>query len=348
MVAVKAQNLNRFLSEKAAAIRLFVIYGPDQGAVSECAGDIEALAARRDPAGGTLKRFTSEELSAEPGLLADEAYAGSLFGGAPIIRLRVTDGRHNVAGALEPLIERPPEEAWVIVEAGELRPAAPLRKLFEQSRAAAAVPCYASDPEEIAALARQVLREAGLEAEPDALDLLAAILGADRLATRNELEKLALYVHGKDHVRVEDVEAVVGENVEVRNEEVVDAALLGDGEAVERALARLRAEGQSPQALASAGIRQLIQMQVLALERQGGRTAARVVERARPPIFFKRKDAVTKIISRWSRDDLAGARDGLGQAVLGARRQAALEEALVSAALQRIAALGRRLARGRR
>jgi DNA polymerase III subunit delta len=348
MVAVKAQNLDRFLSDKAAATRLFLIYGPDQGAVSECAGEIEALARRRDPAGGTLKRFASEELSAAPGLLADEAYAGSLFGGAPILRLRVTDGRHNVAGALEPLIERPPEEAWVIVEAGELRPAAPLRKLFEQSASAASVACYASDPGEVARLCRQVLAEAGLEVEPDALAVLVSLLGADRMATRNELEKLVLFARGGGRVRIEDVEAIVGENVAVRGEEVVDAALLGDGEAVERALARLRAEGQSPQSLASAGIRQLIQMQALALERQDGRTAAQAVERARPPIFFKRRDAVTKIVSRWSRDDLAAARDWLGQALLGARRHSALEEALVSAALQRIAAIGQRLARGRR
>ncbi|HEX2256681.1 MAG TPA: DNA polymerase III subunit delta, partial [Afifellaceae bacterium] len=236
-------------------------------------------------------------------------------------------------------------EAWLIVEAGELRPAAPLRKLFEQSPVAAAVACYAGEARDVAALARQVLGAAGLEPEPDALELLAAILGADRLATRNELEKLALYAQGSGRVRVEDVEAMVGENVEVRNEEVVDAALLGDAEAVERALSRLRAEGQSPQALASSGVRQLIQMQALALERQGGRPAAQVVERARPPIFFKRKDAVKAIVGRWSRDDLGSARDGLAEAVRLARRQPGLEEALVSAALQRIAAQGRRLAR---
>ena len=348
MVAVKAQNLDRLLSGSLAATRLFLVYGPDSGAVSERAGQIEKTAQSRDPAGGTLKRFGSDELSERPGLLADEAYAASLFGGASIIRLRVTDGRHNVTGALEPLIERPPEEAWVIVEAGELRPAAPLRKLFEQSPAAAAIPCYAADPEEIAALARQALRDAGLKAEPEALELLAAILGADRLATRNELEKLALYARGSGQVRVEDVEAVVGENVEVKNEEVIDAALLGNSEQVERALSRLRAEGHSPQALASSGIRQLIQMQGLALERQGGRPAAQIVERARPPIFFKRRDGVKAIVARWSRDDLAGARDRLAEAVAQARRQPALEEALVSAALQRIAAMGRRLGRGRR
>jgi DNA polymerase-3 subunit delta len=348
MVAIKAQDLDRFLASPSAATRLFLVYGPDQGAVSERATQIEKTAQARDPAGGTLKRFGSDELSAQPGLLADEAYAGSLFGGAPIIRLRVMDGRHNVAGAIEPLFERPPEEAWLIVEAGELRPAAPLRKLFEQSKAAVAIPCYAADPKEVAALVRQVLAEAGLKAEPDALDLLSAVLGADRLATRNELEKLALYARGAGTVRLEDVEAVVGENVEVRNEEVLDAALLGEAEAVERALARLRAEGHSPQALASSGIRQLIQMQALALERQAGRPAAQAVERARPPIFFKRRDAVTAIVARWSRDDLASARNGLAEALALARRQPALDEALVSAALQRIAAVGRRLARARR
>jgi DNA polymerase III subunit delta len=347
MVAVKAQELDRFLSGPSGT-KLFLVYGPDQGAVSERAGQIEAAARNRDPSGGTLRRVASDELSADPGLIADEAYSASLFGGAPIIRLRVTDGRHNVAGAVEPLFERPPEEAWLIVEAGDLRPAAPLRKLFEQSPAAAAVPCYSGDAREVAALARQVLREAGLAAEPDALDLLAALLGADRLATRNELEKLVLYALGSGRVSVEDVEAAVGENVEVRNEEVVDAALLGNSEAVERGIARLRAEGHAPQALAGSGIRQLIQLQALALQRQGGRTIDLVVERARPPIFFKRKDAVKAILARWSREELAAARDVLAEAVALARRQPALEAALVSAALQRIAAKGQRLARARR
>lgn len=348
MVAVKAQDTERFLANPPASMRLFLLYGPDQGAVSERAGHLQRTAGSRDPAGGTLKRFGSDELTAQPGMLADEAYAASLFGGEPIIRLRVMDGRHNVAGALQPLFDRPPTEAWVVVEAGELRPTAPLRKMFEQSPAAAAIPCYASSPKEIAALAREVLEEAGLRAEPDALDLLAGIVGADRLATRNELEKLVLYAQGTGTVRIEDVEAAVGENVEVRNEEVLDAALLGEGERVERALARLRAEGHSPQALASHGIRQLIQMQSLALERQGGQPAAQVVERARPPIFFKRKDAVAAIVGRWSRDDLTAARNGLAESVALARRQPALEEALVSAALQRIAAIGRRLAKQRR
>src|SRR3954462_10768662 len=121
MVAVKAHEVERFLKKPAEGVRLFLLYGSDSGAITERARALEQFALRHGK-GEAVLRVGSDELSAEPGRVADEANSASLFGGEAVISLRVLDGRHNVIGALQSLLDRPPETAWVIVEAAELSP----------------------------------------------------------------------------------------------------------------------------------------------------------------------------------------------------------------------------------
>src|SRR3712207_2522180 len=96
--------------------------------------------------------------------------------------------------------------------------------------------------------------------QPEATELLAAHLGGDRLQSRGELDKLFLYVGAPGTVSAADVEAVVGDVAELRTDDVIDAALLGDHEALETGLDRLAAEGGSAAALAAQALRHLIQI----------------------------------------------------------------------------------------
>src|SRR5436190_14084697 len=141
MVALKAHEADRFLADPSDAIRLFLVYGSDSGAITERARALEKYTLKRGRGEGVL-RVGSDELSADPGRVSDEANSASLFGGEPVISLRVLDGRHNVIGALQPLIDRPPDAGWVIVEAAELNPTSPLRKAFEASKRAVALPTF--------------------------------------------------------------------------------------------------------------------------------------------------------------------------------------------------------------
>src|SRR5687767_7511045 len=149
MVAVETRKADAFVGSPPEAIRLFLVYGTDAGAITERARRLEQTALKRG-GGDRVIRFGSDELSADPGRIADEAYAASLFGGEPVVALRVLDGRHNVMGALEALIERPPEAAWLIVEAGDLAKTSPLRKAFEASPQAASIATFQLDRSSLA------------------------------------------------------------------------------------------------------------------------------------------------------------------------------------------------------
>lgn len=346
MVAVTRPNAEAFVADPPSGIRMFLLYGSDAGAITERARRIETIALKRG-GGDVALRLGSDELSGNPGRIADEANATSMFGGEPVIALRVLDGRHNVAGALAPLIERPPDASWVIVEAGELGASSPLRKAFESSSAAAAIPAFDAEPAEVGALIKSMAQEAGIVVDPDAFELLLMQLGSDRLAIRGEMEKLFLYVGDGGRLTAEHVADLVGEIAAARADRIVDSALVGDAGTVETELLRLASEGGSAASVASQGLRHLLALQAMRRAVDSGRSTREAMDRARPPVFFRRKPAVEAALRVWSATGLREARSGLAAAVLQSRRQPALEFAVVSAALQRIAAragaAGRRL-----
>ena len=348
MVAIKAAGVASFVADPPRNIRLFLVFGRDAGAVTERARQLAALASSRDPAGGLALRYGSEEVAGNPGLLCDEINAASLFGGEPVITLRITDGRHNVMAGLAPLLDAPPSAGWLIVEAGDLPPTSAIRKAFQAGAHAAALPCYESEAGDLAAMARAMFTDARCEIEPDALDLLVATIGNDRLISRSEIEKLIVFVGRGGRAGIDDVQAIVGENLDVRGERIIDDAFLGRSEAVEADLIRLRAEGQSPAALASLALRQIIALHRMSASIAAGKSAESVIRQARPPIFFNRQQAVKTVLARWPAAHIARARQIMTEAVLATRRQPQLDDALVSQALQRISARGLRLAAGDR
>ena len=142
--------------------------------------------------------------AADPGRLADEAGAIGLFGGKRLIWVRGAGNDRVLIGAVGAR-QKLPETTTVIIEAGELKKGTALRRAIEETPEALAVPCYADESRVIHALIDEELGGAGLRITPAARQRLTEALGADRLASRGELRKLALYCHGSDQVTEEDV-----------------------------------------------------------------------------------------------------------------------------------------------
>jgi DNA polymerase-3 subunit delta len=340
MVAVKARDADRYAASPPEGVRLFLVYGNDAGGVTERARQIERVALKRG-GGDSVMRFGSDQISADPGRIADEAHAASLFGGEPVISLRMLDGRHNVIGAVQPLIERPPEASWLVVEAADLNPTSPLRKAFEASPRAAALPVFQTEGRDLISMVRSMAEDAGKTIEPAAIELLSESLGADRLASRGEIEKLFLYAGDAAQVTLADVEAVVGDNVEARVDQIVDAALLGDSEGLELGLDRLRAEGGSTSGLATQALRHLVALQGMRASVDAGVSA----DTAAPQHFRRRRDTVIAELRRWPSAELAAARTRIADAVYLTRLTPALDPAAISQAFHETALQSRKLRR---
>jgi len=333
VVALRTGDIERFLARPDPRRPVVLLYGPDAGLVSERASALIATAsANGDPF--AVVPLEGDSLAADPGLLQDEVRTFGLFGGRRVVRIRA--GSRNFAPALEPVLADPPE-ALVVIEAGELRSTAPLRAICEKSQAAAVIPCYVDSDRDLSHLIERALKDAGLAIDADARDELVGMIGADRLASRAELDKLALYARGEKRVGIDDVRAVIADASALALDDVVDAAAAGDGEGALAAFGKARAAGISATTILGAAIRHVAHLHRLRLAVERGSGPAEVIDNTRPKIFFRRQPAFERALSRFTAETLAKAVISLAAANLEARQNFALADAIVERALLRLA-----------
>lgn len=333
MTAIKANDVDGALRRLGPPIVAVLLYGPDTGLVAERA---KAAAERAvdDPADPfQLIRLDGDTVAGDPARLADEAGTIGLFGSRRAIWVR--GASRNLAPAVAPVLDMPVGDTLVVIEAGDLAKSAPLRTLCERSPKALALPCYGDADKALETIVDEALRAAKLSIAKDARAALIASLGGDRLATRGEIAKLALYVHGKGEVTIEDVDAIMSDVSSLAMDAVVDAAFGGDRARLDQSYRRLAAEGAAPSVILGAALRHAMSLLAAKEEVAAGRSAEEALRPLR--LNFRRVGAVQKQLARWSGPNLARAVARLQGAVLESRRRADVAEAVAAHALFAIA-----------
>lgn len=335
MTAVKPGDVDRFVARPDPARPIVLVYGPDSGLVRERVDQL-VRASVDDPADPfALARIDGDDLSDNPARLVEEAHTVPLFGGRRAVLVKA--GGRNIAAAVEKVVAQPSPECRVIIEAGDLRRNAPLRVVCEKAEAAAALPCYPDGVRDLERLIDEEMRAAGLTIADEARLLLVDRLGGDRLASRNEVRKLALYARGKACVERADVEAVVSDASSAALDALLDAAFAGKIRDVENEFAKTRASGVSAPAIISAAIRHVATLHRLCLAVDAGEALDVALRRAVPPVHFMRRRDVEHALRNRDANGFVRAMERLADAAFEARRNPALAEIIAQRALLSIA-----------
>jgi DNA polymerase-3 subunit delta len=355
VVAVKASEVERFLARPDRVPPIVLVYGADAGLVHE---RVQALirASVDDPGDPfQLARLDGDDLAGTPTRLLDEANTIPLFGGRRAVWVRA--GARNLAPAVEALIAAPSPDCRVVIEAGDLKRNSPLRSLCERAKNAVAIPCYPDAERELLRLIDEEMHANGLSISPDARAALVPLLGGDRLASRHELRKLALYAGGnpstnkpstdkiagdKPCVQLADVMAVVSDASALELDELIDAAFAGRTGELEAQFAKARTAATAPSTILSAAVRHVAQLHKARLAVEEGTPLGAAVEGFAPYVHFTRRDAIAAALGIWTCARLARAMSQLADAALDARRQSAMAAVIAERALLALAANARR------
>jgi DNA polymerase-3 subunit delta len=334
---IKAGHADRFLKSVPKDMAAVLFYGGDAGLVSE-RGERLAKALAGDPRNpGEVIRITEQDLSDNPERLAVELKTIPMFGGRNVVRVLA----HGLSkpDLFAGLIDGERLEAFLIVEAGNLKPDSKLRSLFASARTAAAVACYADDGAALGMLVDEVIRGHGLSIEPQAREHLISLLGADRTLSRNEVEKLALYAGKGATIGIEDVDSIVGDASEQAIDRIVMPAASGKAAAALRELDKASASGDSPQAVLLSLLRHLQRIAQVRAAIDGGRPAEAAAGALRPPLHFKIKDEFMVQVKAWDADRLRRALALAFEAQKAARLNSRLEREITERVVMEVAGL---------
>ncbi len=339
MSVVTNNAADGFLRRLPTEVRFYLVHGADEGLAHERVKIVVQNLIDGDADPLRLVRLEGDAVAREPGVLADEAYAISMFGGARAIWIDA-QGR-DLLPALEPLFARPPTDCTIVVKAGQLRKGIALRAAFEGSSIGASIECYSDDPSALGSLIDAEARAAGLSIAPDARAGLVALLGADRQTTRGEIAKLMLYARGKSRITAEDVEAIVSDAAPSHLDDLIDHALLGDPSAVEASAMRFFHEGGDPDYLMMRLVARLMLLHRLRLEMDQGRSfdAACQAQFVKLPISARR--ALAMQAERWTSESIAQRLPAVRLASARVRSETQLSQVLATRALWTLASRSR-------
>ncbi len=340
MTALKAGQVDAFMARPDPARPVVLVFGPDAGLVRERAEALVhgAVDDPRDPF--ALARLSGDELAAEPTRLVEEANTIPLLGGRRAVWVKA--GPRNFMPAVEALLAAPSPDCRVVIEAGDLKRNAPLRAICERAACAVALPCYADAERDIHRIIDDEMRDAGLTIAPHARAALVPLLGGDRLASRSEVRKLALYARGRERVELDDVIAVIADASSLALDELIDASFAGKTDAVEIQFNKAATAGTSAASIISAALRQISVLHKARLTIEDGKSVTATLETMTPPVHFSRKGAVETALKNWTAARLERAMTQLADASFEARRKAGLAETIAQRALLSLAVTARR------
>ena len=148
----------------------------------------------------------------------------------------------------------------------------------------------------------QELRNSGINADNEALQILSEKVEGNLLAAKQEIEKLKLLANldGKSQITLDTktVMQVVANNSRFDIYDLIDTALLGDSERCQKMIANFKEEGTYPLLVLNALTRELRILNNMILNKESGQRLNSILQTSR--VFFNRKQAVTNALNRLS------------------------------------------------
>lgn len=338
MVALKPAQATSFLSRPDGKMRAVLLYGPDSGLVSERGQKLAALFAGRESPPGEVVRMDDSDLESDPDRLGVELLTMPMFGGAKIIR--ATAGR-RINAAVRALMPESELAGTLIVEAGDLKRDEGLRGVFEKSAVAVAIPCYPDDGATLDDLVSDILKAERVSLSPEARQELLARLGADRVLSRAEIEKLVIFAHGACRIEIDHVEAIVGDASDLAIDGVIAFAASGDTAKALAECDRAVAAGENAQSVILAAQRHFQRLHKLRTGLDGGRSLDDLIRLMRPAPPTKAKRLLEQQTRAWTASRAMTALVRISEAVKAARSNGIEESVLAERLLIEIARLAR-------
>ena len=319
-----------------------LVYGPDHGLVAETVRAAITAIAGTPADSFLLTEFSASQIKADSALLADEMQALPMLGDRKIIVVR-----QAVDGIAQPVTEvlKTPAPNFLLLEAGELPPRSKLRKAFESADTAAAVACYADDQRSLDHVVQDVLSRHSVTIDPDASAELVGRLGNDRLISRGEVEKLALFAGEGGHVAIQDILAMVGDNAGLSVDNVVFDTADGNTPGADQSLARALADGINPVQILRAMQRHFQRLHQVTGAVESGARPDMAMGRLRPPVFFKYKSRFQRQCQIWTAGQISKALNLLTEAERQCKQTGAPMSAICQRTVLRVSAAARKQAR---
>lgn len=235
-------RLDQLDSQLKRLAPVFMVTGDEPLLVQEACDQIRSAAREQE---FSERQLYHTDAGFDWDTLMDSANAMSLFADKKIIEIHVHNGKPGDAGskAITDFCSNPSEDNLLLLIMPKIDKRSHNSKWFKAIDATGAIiPIWPIGPQQLPRWIGQRLQQAGLRADHEAIDILAAKVEGNLLAAAQEIEKLKL-IATNNHIDAVTMADAVTDSARYDVFTLVDKAVRGDSRAAIECLQGLRGEG---------------------------------------------------------------------------------------------------------
>jgi DNA polymerase-3 subunit delta len=265
-----------------------------------------------------LSEFGFDAIKSDLGPVNDAIFSLSFGGGIKLIRIQQTPT--TAPAPFLALLDSLPSQVIVIVESAELLPSSSLRKYFEFKPNAAAIACYHDEAQSIREITAATLNTNGFRIHPAALQLFCEMVYGDRLAIRQEVEKLMLYMGDAKQIEESDILAAIAPSAESSIDHLCHLFFSGQNAKAMAAFKVLEGDGVGVITILRSFLKYTQRLEGVLLQTKSGVSQESALMALKPPIFFKYAPLFKQALASWSLPKLHAAYGALLQLEVECKR----------------------------
>ena len=289
---ISSKDIDLVIKRPTEPFLAYLLHGPDTGLIDERASILahNFSANLQDPF--SVSRLSGKEVEKDPALLADALNSMALMGTLRVILLSGTSSELGLA--VKSNIEHFNSDCRLIITARESATKHSLVTLCEKHPQIASIACYPDEEWHLRPFVRSKLSEHGIDISGELIDYISERLSADRAINRSEIEKLALYAAKTKTIEQQEIDLLLGDNTTQLIDKLVDAVFDGKTEKLSLLLGKTKSEEIQPIVIIRFFQSYLRILVSVGAGKKSGLSTTAAISNLRPPIYFKRKNAVIR------------------------------------------------------
>lgn len=306
---IKDYQLNKVFSDNKKFL-CFLFYGPNEGLVRE---QIDKVAQKYTSENEYDKlNLQGKELDEDATIVDSTLNTVSMFFRGKLLILESLKEKH--LPIIEKIVNDEPQDSILIVKSDSLTKASKLRNFFETQKSCYAIACYEDDAKSLMKQVDNFINKNNLKVDRDIKSYLVQNLSNDRMIINNELEKISLYVAGRDvNLSLNEVKHLLNDSSSQNLNRMSQTVMNGNTSKSSKIVNKLLSEGVNPISLLRSLISYFLRIQATKIEMKKGKNFDVSIKVLKPPVFWKDKDSFQNHCLKWPLKNIEKSLDQLLQ-----------------------------------
>ena len=269
----------------------YLLYGKNDGLKSECIDKI------LNKSIGKVYNYDEKQIKDEIETFYENILSGSLFEDSKIIIInRATDKIYEI---IQDLIDRDIHNIKIIINAGILETRSKIRSLFEKQKNLICIPTYQDNNDTLSKLATIFFRDEKISISQQNINLIIEKCNGDRGFLRNELDKIKNYTRGKKKLSSKEILKLINLSENFEFSELIDNCLAKNKNKIINILNQNNFNTEDCIIILRTFLSKAKRILKLATQFEKNKDINKIINSAKPPIFWKEKDIVKIQLNKW-------------------------------------------------